>query len=48
MKLLKEEKDEDLERGTRSYFSKGGFFGHMTSEFKMLRPERRKMYEDAA
>lgn len=46
--MLRTERERGLEKGELSYFSRGGFFGHLTSEFKRLTPERRKMYEDAA
>ena len=47
IQLCDEEKEAGLERGSKSCFSKGGFFGHMSSEYKNLDKEGRKVYEDA-
>ena len=48
MQLLKEEKAEGLEPGTKSYCSKGRFFGQLQREFKLMNQGRRQMYDDAA
>ena len=34
MQMIRQEKEEGLEKGSKSYFSRGGYFGHMTSEYK--------------